>query len=82
MIGCKKRSLLLKVNFTRAMARADWDNNGKEKRAPESTLTSKGGIERSEEGEGGGAQDECQADQTKLWEYDFIIMILYDKIIS
>ena len=56
----------MKVNFTRAMARADWDNNGKEKRAPESTLTSEGGIERSEEGEGGGAQDECQADQTKL----------------
>ena len=39
-------------------------------------------LYHEKEGEGGGAQDECQADQTKLWEYDFIIMILYEKIIS
>ena len=39
-------------------------------------------LYHEKEEEGGSAQDECQTDQTKLWAYDFIIMILYKQIIS
>ena len=35
-------------------------------KTPESTLGSKFRVERSKEGEGGGAQDKSQADQTEL----------------
>ena len=70
-LHCKpcKGSLVMTLTF----------NNGKDK--PELALTSKGGIERSEKGERGGAQDESEADQTKLNKYYHYYLIIIVIII-